>query len=131
VTLPDAVAHAIVRHARETAPAECCGLLLGDDASITAAVRAGNTAADPTRQYVVDPHDHFAAIRRARASGQQVLGAYHSHPRSPAVPSPTDAAAAFERFLFVIVGLAADPPELTAWRWVSGNFAAVPLVRVP
>jgi proteasome lid subunit RPN8/RPN11 len=60
-----------------------------------------------------------------------VIGAYHSHPRSAAAPSATDAAQGFGDFVFVIVGLAAEPPELTAWVWAGGNFAAVPLVRHP
>ena len=52
-------------------------------------------------------------------------------PASAAQPSPTDAAEAFGDFLFVIVGLGAGPPEVTAWIWADGNFTAVPLVRVP
>jgi proteasome lid subunit RPN8/RPN11 len=59
------------------------------------------------------------------------VGAYHSHPRSRAIPSPTDAAEGFGHFVFLIAGLGTDPPELTAWVWVDGNFVAAPLVRVP
>jgi proteasome lid subunit RPN8/RPN11 len=58
-----------------------------------------------------------------------VVGAYHSHPRSHATPSATDAADAFAGFLYVIVGLTSIPPELTAWIWADGNFTPVPLVR--
>ena len=131
MTLPDDVAAAIVNHAREAAPDECCGLLLGNTERLTASVRARNVAPDPARRYVVDPHDHLTAIRLARARGEQVVGAYHSHPRSAPVPSATDVAQAFSNFLFVIVGLAADPPDLRAWAFAGGNFTAVPLVRVP
>ena len=131
MTLPDGVAAAIVEHARDTAPYECCGLLIGADERITAAVRACNLADDPARRYLIDPHDHLAAIRLARDRGQQVVGAYHSHAQSRAVPSATDTAEAFPGFLFLIVGLGPDPPELAAWTLVDGNFVAVPLVRVP
>lgn len=129
--LPDGVAAAIVAHAREEAPRECCGLLVGTQERITEAVRASNIAADPRRQYLVDPRDHLAAVRLSRARGEQVIGAYHSHPRSPAVPSATDAAEGFSHFLFIIVSLAAPAPALSGWRWEDGNFAAVPLVRLP
>ena len=129
--VPDGVALAIIEHAREEAPRECCGLLIGHEHQITAAIRARNVAEDTVRRYIVDPFDHFAALRFARARGEQVVGAYHSHPRSPAVPSATDAAEGFTQFLFVIVGLAADPPEFTGWVWAEGNFAPVSLVRVP
>jgi proteasome lid subunit RPN8/RPN11 len=131
VTLPDGVAVAIIQHARDAVPQECCGLLIGDTATVTAAVAARNIADEPTRRYLVDPQDHFAAIRLARARGHEVIGAYHSHPRGPAVPSATDVAEAFPHFCFLIVGLATSDAELRAWRWADGNFVAVPLVRVP
>jgi proteasome lid subunit RPN8/RPN11 len=131
VTISDGVADAILTHARDAAPEECCGLLLGSASRMTQAVPARNIADDRLRKYLIDPHDHLRAIRLARQRGEDVVGAYHSHPRSPAVPSATDAAEGFANFVFVIAGLAADPPELTAWLWSDGNFARVPLVRVP
>jgi proteasome lid subunit RPN8/RPN11 len=130
VTLSDGVYFAIVNHARQLAPEECCGLLVGDESRILDAMPAENLAPDPVRRYLVDPRDHLHAIRTARARGLQVVGAYHSHPHSPAVPSATDASEAFSDFLFLIVGLATEPPELTAWSWSKGNFVAVPLVRL-
>ena len=127
--LREPVASAIVAHARRAAPQECCGLLLGVNNEIVDALAAHNIAVDPTRRYLVDPRDHLAAVREARRRGLDVIGAYHSHPRSAAEPSATDTAEGFSEFLFVIVGLASDPPELTGWKWVAGNFEAVPLVR--
>jgi proteasome lid subunit RPN8/RPN11 len=98
------VLSAIEAHARQAAPEECCGLLLGTAETITEAMRAHNRAADRQRRYEIDPEDHFAAIRRARARGLDVVGAYHSHSRSAPVPSETDRAQAFEDFVFLIVG---------------------------
>jgi proteasome lid subunit RPN8/RPN11 len=129
VTLADGVELAIIDHARAEAPRECCGLLVGTGDQVVRAVPAANIAADPTRRYLIEPRDHLAAIRSARADGLQVVGAYHSHPRSRARPSATDAADAFSDFLYVIVGWTGDAPELTAWIWVNGNFTPVPLVR--
>ncbi len=123
------VESAIVAHARAEAPRECCGLLIGTDTEILDSRAASNLADDPLRRYLIDPHDHLRAVRDARARGLQVIGAYHSHPRSAAVPSATDAAEGFGNFVFVIAGLATETPELTAWGWTDGNFAAVPLVR--
>ena len=129
MTILAPVETAIVSHARATAPAECCGLLLGTGDTITDARPARNVADDTFRQYLIDPADHLAAIRDARSRSVEVVGAYHSHPRSAPVPSPTDAAAAFGEFVFVIVGLDTDPPEIRAWIWAEGNFVPVPLVR--
>jgi proteasome lid subunit RPN8/RPN11 len=131
VNLPHAVEAAIIDHARAESPHECCGLLIGTAGGVTGIFPARNIADEPERRYLVDPHDHLAAIKRARARGEAVVGAYHSHPQSRGRPSPTDAADAFTDFLFVIVGLGVSPPELTGWKWEDGNFTAVLLVRVP
>jgi proteasome lid subunit RPN8/RPN11 len=120
----------IISHATETAPAECCGLLLGRCTSIVEARPTRNAAGNPIRNYLIDPHEHFTIIREARRSGLEVLGAYHSHPQSRAVPSETDRAEGFSDFLFLIVGGDRRPLELSAWIWADGNFTEVPLVRV-
>lgn len=127
MTITAAVIAEIEAHARETAPEECCGLLLGAPDRITASVRAGNTADDRRRRYNIDPRDHFSAIRHGRALGLEVIGAYHSHPGSAPIPSETDRAEAFESFVFLIV----SGYDLRAWRLSSGNFTEVPLVRLP
>jgi proteasome lid subunit RPN8/RPN11 len=131
VTLSAQIEAEMIAHARRTAPSECCGLLVGTPDEVLEAVAARNLAEDPAKRYLVDPHDHLRAIRSARQRGLQVIGAYHSHPRSAARPSPTDAADAFSHFVFVIVGLGQDPPEVTAWTWSDGNFVPMPLVRFP
>lgn len=123
------VERAILEHARADAPRECCGLLLGTGDEILDVVAARNVADRPESQYLVDPRDHLRAVREARTRGLQVIGAYHSHPRSQAIPSATDAAEAFAHFLFIIVGLGVEPPDVRAWSWDGGNFDAVPLVR--
>ena len=129
--LADGIEAALVAHARRAAPDECCGLLIGTPAEVVEAVAVRNLADDPTTRYSIDPRDHLQALRSARQRGLQVIGAYHSHPRSAARPSPRDAAEAFSDFVFVSVGLASEPPELRAWTWTDGNFAPVPLVRFP
>lgn len=109
----------MLAHARAEAPRECCGLLVGKDASIIRSVRARNSANTATR-YLIEPEDHFAAIRAARAEGLEIVGAYHSHPSSAPVPSPTDIAEADSGadFLYVIVSLAND--EVRAYRINEG-----------
>ena len=129
MTILAAVEAAVIAHARAASPAECCGLLIGDANTIRDSAPARNIAGERERRYLIDPADHLAAIRDARARSLEVIGAYHSHPRSPAIPSATDAEEAFADFVFLIVGLVADPPEVRAWRWAGGNFAPVPLVR--
>jgi len=66
----------IIEHAREAAPAECCGLLLGRGDEIVEAVRTRNIAAQPTR-FLIDPKDHINGRREARRRGLEVVGFYH------------------------------------------------------
>lgn len=91
-------------HAREALPNECCGLLVGRRGAVEHVVRARNLEAAPTR-YLIDPQDHFAAMKAARAQGLLVIGAYHSHPGGAPTPSPSDIAEASggSAFLYVIV----------------------------
>lgn len=131
VRVPQAILEALRTHAIRDHPLECCGLLLGRDHDIVDAVAASNELASTTR-YRIQPSDHFAALRLARARRLDVVGAYHSHPRSPAVPSATDLADAHRDFLYVIIGTAgASSVELRGWWLVDGNFREIPLVPVP
>jgi proteasome lid subunit RPN8/RPN11 len=127
---------ALIAHAKAEAPRECCGLLLGKPGLVKRAVPAANLRASET-SYLIDPRDHFAAIRAAREAGQDVIGGYHSHPRSEALPSPTDVADSVgPDFLYVI----AAPAVRGGWRLGAfiiypgdpreGNFIESPLVPV-
>ena len=111
----------IVAHARREAPRECCGLLIGVEDLIEEAWPAANLREGEVA-FLVSPEDHFAAIRHARATGRLVIGAYHSHPRSPALPSATDIEEANDPgLLHVIVSLATDPPRVRAYRIQAGS----------
>jgi proteasome lid subunit RPN8/RPN11 len=131
VRLRSAVRHAIIAHARAEAPLECCGLLLGTPSLVEETFRAANLRQSATA-YLVDPADHFAAIRQTRAQGRMVVGAYHSHPRTPAAPSAVDLREAlYVEFVYLIVSLA-DPrtPDVRGFRLRNEQFVPVPLVEV-
>jgi proteasome lid subunit RPN8/RPN11 len=90
-------------------------------------VPARNLAESPTR-FLIDPSDHIAAIRRARRRGRQVVGFYHSHPTSAAFPSETDRREAnYPDHLYLIVGLAAEPPEFRLFRFNGRDFVETEL----
>jgi proteasome lid subunit RPN8/RPN11 len=122
----------ILAHARDEAPNECCGLLLGAFDQVERARRARNLAESPAR-FLIDPADHFAAIRGAREVGLRVIGAYHSHPHSPPVPSETDLAEALDTELLHIIASPAAPEgfdKIRGFRLKDGNFREVRLVVV-
>jgi proteasome lid subunit RPN8/RPN11 len=115
--LADMAAHAVAE-----APRECCGLLVGRDGHVDESVRTGNLEPGVTR-FLVEPAAHFALMKRLRGTGREIVGAYHSHPRSEAVPSATDIAESVsEDFLCVIVSLV-DPerPVTRAYQLRDGG----------
>ena len=127
VRAPRAVLAAIVDHARAVSPAECCGVLLGSDDQIAAAVRTENLSKDPSA-FIVDPKGHIEARREARGLGIAVVGFYHSHVRSSARPSPRDLAeASYLGHLYLIVSLATEDGDMRLFRFDSDGFTEVAL----
>ena len=122
------VVDGLIAHARDSAPNECCGLLVGAAAEIVEAVRTRNIEEGPVR-YRVDPHEHIALMKRLRGSNHTIVGAYHSHPRSPAIPSASDLSEAFyPDFVYVIVSLESDDrPDCRAWRIRNGTAEEIKL----
>ncbi len=121
----------IVAHAVEELPNECCGLLIGSSDIVEDAARARNLKRSRTK-FQVEPADHFAAIRKARAGGLEVIGAYHSHPSGPSGPSDTDRARLTDPAMFhIIVSLAHGTKTVRAFRLVDGNFSPLEIVPVP
>ena len=92
-------------HARASAPAECCGLLGGRGREVVSVYPVRNAAADAAVAYEAAPEELFAAQRRMRERGEQLLAIYHSHPRSEDPrPSRADVRLAFypEAVYFII-----------------------------
>jgi proteasome lid subunit RPN8/RPN11 len=122
----------LIAHAREAGPDECCGLIIGTADLAERSVRARNLRESPGR-YLIDPADHFAAIRTARADGLSVIGAYHSHPASPPLPSERDVAEATSpTFVYLIVGPGGQdvPPAVRAFHLAPGRVEAIALIPV-
>ena len=121
----------ITGHARDAAPLECCGLLAGKDELIDEYIRTDNVKSSEV-EYQVDPVEHIAAMKSLRARGRVILGAYHSHPRTPAVPSSTDLAEAHDaELLYVIVSLCDERPDIRAYRLQDGTFVEFFFAMVP
>lgn len=127
------VVDAVVGHARSCLPDEACGLLVGerrgDEATIVERFAAvPNVSKTPQRTFVLDPASMLAAEDAAEADGLGVVGVMHSHPTSPAVPSPTDRADAqnydpTHSLVHLLVSLLATEVEadrVAAWRLGPG-----------
>ena len=120
---------ALVAHARDEAPNECCGYLRATDGLVEEVARAENRRRSPYG-YELDAASLLAA-NQLDDDGYQV-GIYHSHPRSPAEPSQTDInLAQYPHWTYLIVSLADDEPVVRAWRIADGGVREEEVVLDP
>ncbi len=122
VEVSKTVIDTLIAEAEKAAPAECCGILLGEGQRIEAVLPADNVAEDPLTRFEIDPAALLSAHKAARAGGPQVVGYYHSHPTGHPVPSATDCEhASGDARIWAIVASG----EVKFWRDGKGGFEPV------
>ena len=136
--IPREFADAMVQHAIEEDPNECCGLLAGKDGQVLKHYRMTNTEASPYR-YNMDGKELLLATREIDDNGWELQVIYHSHTHSPAYPSDTDVRLAANwpdpHYLLVSLrefdqagALVRGEPETRVFRIGDGQVAEEPLV---
>jgi proteasome lid subunit RPN8/RPN11 len=126
--LPRRLRAQVIAHARSEAPREACGILAGVAPRVNRVYRLRNIADSPATRYLADPSGQLAAFEDMERTGVQLLAIYHSHPGSPAVPSPTDLSLAFyPDACHVIVSLTARRPVLRCYAIADGAYVGVQL----
>jgi proteasome lid subunit RPN8/RPN11 len=101
---------AMVEHARETYPNECCGAMFGatgDDGKIVReSIRLKNAFEGPqAARYELHPEDLLAADKAARDRNMELIGIYHSHPDCDAYFSQTDLKNSCPWYSFVVLSI--------------------------
>jgi proteasome lid subunit RPN8/RPN11 len=101
---------------------EVCGLLAGNDGTITTVFNARNILASATK-YEIDPPEILKLIRAIREQNLEFLGIYHSHPNSDNAPSPTDIERAYypEAAYFIISPKPDAPKPVRAFQIRAGK----------
>jgi len=106
-----------------TYPNEGGGFLLGtrnaDDVTIVDTVQVTNVfeAAEQYHRYQMTPTDWMRLEDQADARGLALVGYYHSHPDSPAIPSVYDRDHALPNFTYLITQVQdAHAVDLRGWR---------------
>ena len=92
--IPQTIIDELISQARQDAPNETCGYLLGivsvaEGAVVTENYWMQNIDHSP-EHFSFAPKDQFAALRYARSKGLKILANWHSHPASPSRPSQED-----------------------------------------
>jgi proteasome lid subunit RPN8/RPN11 len=74
-------------------PYEACGVLVGtidrDTAVVEKAVQITNSKRT-SRSFELEPGEFYNAWNNAEKNGMEIIGVFHTHPRSSAVPSLWD-----------------------------------------
>ncbi|HEY0007359.1 MAG TPA: M67 family metallopeptidase [Tepidisphaeraceae bacterium] len=126
---------AMTRHALEGRPDEVCGCLIGRDGEqnrqvlrVAAMANVWPHPAERPHRFAIDPLEQMG-VEAGLASGESLLGFYHSHPASLAVPSAFDAKRAWPAYSYVIVSLLADVPVIRCWEWADDAFLEQAVMR--
>ncbi|MBN1824785.1 MAG: ThiF family adenylyltransferase [Candidatus Eisenbacteria bacterium] len=108
--LPKRVRDALIREAERSDPRECCGFLVGwtgPSGRTVAAIRPERNREEgprAARRFLIPAEAFWRERLRADRAGLAILGFYHSHPESPALPSAADGRRAWPGRSTLIIG---------------------------
>jgi proteasome lid subunit RPN8/RPN11 len=122
ITIAEQQLTEIREHGVRDYPYECCGLLLGRfDVNVktvreTYAISNAREESAKRNRFLITPKELMRGERYAREHDLEVVGFYHSHPDSPAVPSQYDLEHAWPTYSYIIVSTSAERAnDLFSW----------------
>ena len=116
MVIPAALRDEIIAHAREGLPNEACGILAGREGRVEQFFPAQSDEPSPF-YYRIEARDQIRIMNAIDDAGLDLVGIYHSHTRSPAYPSRTDAEQAFwPDAVYVIISLADEAADVRGYR---------------
>lgn len=129
--LPEDLARAMIDHAQEEYPRECCGVLAGPPGEPRRLYRLRNVDPDPVMRYAADPKDLKRVADELFDLDQDIVSIYHSHTHTPAFPSSTDVdRATYPDAVYALISLVdRGDPDLRAFRILEGRIEELPVVR--
>lgn len=96
----------IFSSAKKNYPQECCGFLWGRNDTIIYAADAENVSpTDRLARFEISAGAFMAAERFGEMNSLSLMGVFHSHPDSVAVPSGKDLESALPNFIYLIVAV--------------------------
>ena len=122
ITITERELAEIREHGVRDYPYECCGLLLGRFESnakiVTETYPISNAREESAKRnrFLITPEELMKGERFARQHDLEVVGFYHSHPDSPAVPSQYDLEHAWPTYSYIIVSTSpGEATDLFSW----------------
>jgi proteasome lid subunit RPN8/RPN11 len=123
---------------RRDTPHETCGMIGGKDGRALKIYPIKNVAENRIKHYYMDGADQIRAMQDMDDNGYDILAIYHSHPVSPASPSPTDLRDAWDSDLqelrypdtiYIIMTLMnPDAPEIHGYLLNDQTVTEIPIV---
>lgn len=124
---PGIVEQLYVQAERE-APVESCGYLAGTEGRVTRHFPMMNIDGKEDH-FSFDPQEQFRVLKAARQEGLRIIGIYHSHPASPARPSPEDVRLAYDpTVVYVIISLLGSTRSIRGFYIRKGEIVEEPLI---
>ena len=123
VVVPSSLQQRILEEMVASYPNEGGGFLFGivEDGAVRIAdvTRVENTypTEEQYHRYAMTPQDWVRLEDQAEASGFSLVGYYHSHPDSPAIPSVFDRDHALPNFVYIITSVQqGEAREMRVWQ---------------
>lgn len=123
VILSQTLQSQIFQHLQSTYPNEGGGFLLGsikgENIRILETIQIENVFAEEEQyhRYAMTPQDWMRLEDEADSRGLTLVGYYHSHPDSPAIPSIYDRDHALPNFVYIITQVQqAKAVDMRVWR---------------
>jgi len=127
LTLKRAQMFAMQRHINSEAPLEACGLLGGQREDVEIVLPVKNAAESRVR-FQMEPRAQLRALEQIEAEGLELLAIFHSHPKGPSTPSPTDILEAAYPVVNIIWSKAGRRWQARGFWIENGHAAEVPLI---
>ncbi|MBR2184550.1 MAG: M67 family metallopeptidase [Prevotella sp.] len=122
--IPRNIIDDLISQARQDAPNETCGYLLGvsseDGDIVTENYEMENIDHSP-EHFSFNPKDQFAALKYARSKGLKILANWHSHPASPSRPSQEDIRLANDPSIRYAILSLHEGVHLNSFRIINGE----------
>ncbi len=113
--IPEIIYKEMIEYCCACYPNESCGILAGTGADIKKLYKATNTE-NSSYSYMIGAAEQFRIMKDMRENNLSLKAIFHSHPSSPAYPSPRDMALAFyEDSVYIIVSLMKKEPDTKAF----------------
>ncbi len=129
VSIQRPIFEAMLRHVQAEYPLEACGLLAGPAAGVVWGTAVFNQLQSETA-YEMEPLQQIKAMLEIEKQGWPLLIIYHSHPKGPETPSPSDIAQAYyPEAYYLITSLAQKTQPVTRlFSIVAGQVTEIVLV---